>query len=90
MRSNFAITGQCFGGGAAPWWDRKQPDGERALPARQRDRIANFDLDTRLFNPIAIEPYMPFADQSLRKAARFGEAQMPEQLVYPQRRARQA
>ncbi len=33
---------------------------------------------------------MPFADQSLREAARFGQAQMPEKLVYPQRRACQS
>lgn len=33
---------------------------------------------------------MAFADQCLGQAARFGQAQMPEKLVYPQRRARQS
>lgn len=33
---------------------------------------------------------MAFADQGLGKAARFGQAQMPEKLVYTQRCARQS
>ena len=90
MRSNFVVTGLCFGGGTTPWRDRKQPDGKRALAARQRNRIADLDLYTRLFNTIAIKPNMAFANQCLGQAARFGQAQMPEKLVYPQRRARQS
>lgn len=90
MQSNFAITGLCLLCRAAPLRDRKQPDSERPLPARHGDGIAHFYLHTEFFDAIAVEPDMPFTDQRLGKAARFGEAQMPEQLVYPQRRASQA
>lgn len=90
MPSNFGVTGLSFECRTAPWRDRKQPYGDSTLPARQSDRIANFHLNTWLFDTIAVEPDMPFPDQRLGKAARFGQAQMPEELVYPQRRAFQS